>query len=101
MLHCLPPGPRDTTGSVGQALSGYLDRYPDVVVTDEIVRGDPRHVLTDMSRSAAVPVVGSRGHGRLASSLLGSVSRHLVRASGCPVVVARVRKGARHATAVG
>lgn len=96
VLHCLPPGPRDTSGSVDQALTEYLDRYPDVAVTDEIVRGDPRRVLTDMSRSAAVLVVGSRGHGRLASSLLGSVSRRLIHTSGCPVVVARVRKGARH-----
>lgn len=102
VLHCLPPGPRDTSGGVEQALAGFVGDYPDVTVTDEIMHGDPRHVLTDMSRSAAVLVVGSRGHGRLASSLLGSVSRHLIRASGCPVVVARAGKDSRHhVTAVG
>ena len=95
VVHCLPPGPRDTTGSVERVLAEHLGRHPDVTVTDEIVRGDPRHVLTDLSRSAALLVVGSRGHGRLASSLLGSVSRHLIRTSGCPVVVARVRTDAR------
>ena len=102
VLHCQPPGPRDTTGTVEQALTEYRGRYPGVAVTDEIVRGDPRHVLTDMSRSAALLVVGSRGHGRLASTLLGSVSRHLIRTGGCPVVVARVHKDARqHAATTG
>ena len=96
VLHCLPPGPRDTRGTVEQALAEYRGRHPDVTVTDDIVRGDPRHVLTDLSRNAALLVVGSRGRGRLASSLLGSVSRHLIRTSGCPVVVARVHKEARH-----
>jgi nucleotide-binding universal stress UspA family protein len=102
VLHCLPPGPRDTTGNVEQALTEPRGRHPDVAVTSEFVHGDPRHVLADMSRSAALLVLGSRGHGRLASTLLGSVSRHLIRTSGCPVVVARMHKDARdHATATG
>lgn len=89
VLHCLPPGPHDSTGGVTRALVGFRGLYPDVVVTDEIVRGDPRYVLTDISRKAALLVLGTRGRGRLASSLFGSVSRHLIRHSGCPVVVAR------------
>lgn len=75
-----------------------LGEYPDVTVTDEIVHGDPRHVLTEMSRNAALVVVGSRGQGRLASSLLGTVSR-LIRTSSCAVVVARTSKNSPHHTA--
>lgn len=89
VLHCLPPGPRDTSSVVARALLGFRELYPDVVVTDEIVHGDPRYVLTEISRSAALLVLGSRGRGRLASGLFGSVSRHLIRHGGCPVVVAR------------
>lgn len=74
---------------VARALLGFRELYPDVVVTDEIVRGDPRYVLTEISRSAALLVLGTRGRGRLASGLFGSVSRHLIRHGGCPVVVAR------------
>lgn len=94
VLHCLPPGPRDTSSSVARALIGFRELYPDVVVTDEIEHGDPRYVLTDLSRSAALLVLGSRGRGRLASGLFGSVSRHLIRHSGCPVVVARPQHAA-------
>lgn len=89
VIHCLSPGPHDSSENIARALTGFGALYPDVVVTDEIVRGDPRYVLTDTSRSAALLVLGSRGRGRLASGLFGSVSRHLVRRAGCPVVVAR------------
>jgi len=94
VLHCLPPGPRDTSSSVARALIGFRELYPEVVVTDEIERGDPRYVLTDLSRRAALLVLGTRGHGRLASGLFGSVSRHLIRHGGCPVVVARPQHAA-------
>lgn len=89
VLHCLPPGPRDTSSGIARTITGYRGLYPDVVATDEIVHGDPRYVLADMSRKAALLVLGSRGRGRLAASLFGSVSRYLIRHSGCPVVVAR------------
>jgi nucleotide-binding universal stress UspA family protein len=89
VIHCLPPSPHEISESVAQALIGFGGLYPDVVVTDEIVRGDPRYVLTDTSRSATLLVLGSRGRGRLASGLFGSVGRHLIRRARCPVVVAR------------
>ncbi|TDV42550.1 universal stress protein [Actinophytocola oryzae] len=88
-VHCLPPGPYDTSRNAARALAGFGEQYPDVAVEDEIVRGDPRYVLADASRDAALLVLGSRGRGRLASGLFGSVSRHLIRESACPVVVAR------------
>jgi nucleotide-binding universal stress UspA family protein len=91
VLHCLPPGPRDTSSSMARALIGFRERYPDVVVTDDIEHGDPRYVLVDLSRHAALLMLGTRGRGRLASGLFGSVSRHLIRHGGCPVVVARPR----------
>lgn len=100
VLHCLPPGPHDSSGSVARALVGFRELYPDVVVTDEIVRGDPRYVLTDISRSAALLVLGTRGRGRLASGLFGSVSRHLIRHGGCPVVVARPHRESPQQAAV-
>jgi nucleotide-binding universal stress UspA family protein len=50
---------------------------------------DPRSVLLELSKDAAMIVVGSRGRGQLRSLLLGSVSVAVVRYAHCPVVVVR------------
>ncbi|HWG93093.1 MAG TPA: universal stress protein [Mycobacteriales bacterium] len=49
--------------------------------------GGPQVALTDASRTAALVVVGSRGHGALSRAVLGSVSSALVHHAHCPVVV--------------
>ena len=49
--------------------------------------GSPARVLLEHAASAGVLVVGSRGLGRVAGALLGSVSRQLLHHAPCPVVV--------------
>lgn len=58
-----------------------------VHVEREIQTGDPREVLEQLSREADLLVVGTRGHGRVAGLLLGSVSQHLVAHAACHVTV--------------
>jgi nucleotide-binding universal stress UspA family protein len=82
------------------ALAACEALYPDVPVTTEMTSGDPRQVLVTASRRAALLVVGSRRRGRVASSLFGSVSRHLIRNGGCPVVVAHTRRAAPSSVAL-
>jgi nucleotide-binding universal stress UspA family protein len=53
--------------------------------------GDPaREIIAEAEdRNADLVVVGSRGHGRLAGLLLGSVAQKLVSHAPCPVLVVR------------
>jgi nucleotide-binding universal stress UspA family protein len=46
-----------------------------------------RQALTEASTTADLLVVGSRGHGRIAAGLLGSVSASILHSTSCPVVV--------------
>ncbi len=53
--------------------------------------GHPAQVLLDLSRDAAMLVVGSRGRGGFTGMLLGSVSSTCAAHARCPVLVIRER----------
>lgn len=92
ILRCVPDG--STAGARLRMV--FEELYPDVVVSTEVVLGDPRHVLVAASRRAALLVLGIQDRGRFAPGLFGSVSRHLIRGSACPVVVARSQPAPPH-----
>jgi nucleotide-binding universal stress UspA family protein len=64
-------------------------KYPDVEVNVVMLRDDPVDALVRDARSndAQLIVVGGRPHGRLASILLGSVTRGVLHHATCPVAV--------------
>lgn len=76
-----------------------LDRVVDEVlgagasarVTTATFEGHPAPVLVELSKTASLVVVGSRGHGEFAGMLLGSVSEFLTTHAHCPVLVVRCR----------
>jgi nucleotide-binding universal stress UspA family protein len=74
---------------VAEAVTGLCEKFPDVLVTETYLRGDPVRTLVAASRRASLVVVGSRGRRLLTTSLLGSVSRGVVERAACPVAVTR------------
>ncbi|MFE9017607.1 universal stress protein [Streptomyces sp. NPDC007808] len=74
---------------LAEALGGLGEKYPDVTVHRELVRGRVRHSLIEASSDAGLVVVGARGHGGFAGLLLGSVSQALLHHAHCPVAVVR------------
>ena len=64
-----------------------LGPEPKVPVTQVVAQGHPAPTLVGHAADADLLVLGSRGHGELASVLLGSVSEHCVTHAHCPVVV--------------
>lgn len=77
------------TSVLSTAVTRVREEHPSLQVTDELAPGDARQVLEDLSRDAALVVVGSRGHGALKRMLLGSTSAWLARHAHCPLLVVR------------
>ena len=72
-----------------QARSAVEQSAPELEVHEVFGLDDPRNVLIELSRRAAMVVLGSRGRGKLKSLLLGSVGVALIKHAHCPVVVHR------------
>ncbi len=66
-----------------------VERRPDVKVSTDVVLGAPVPALITQSDRAGMLVLGSRGLGRVATALLGSVSLPVIAEAVCPVVVVR------------
>ncbi|MFC8245887.1 universal stress protein [Streptomyces chartreusis] len=72
---------------LAESTAGWREKYPQVEVRHEAVRGHPVRVLSSAVHSAVVLVVGSRGLGGFSGLLLGSVSQGLMHHAPCPVVI--------------
>ena len=93
---------RDHGTRVTEQAVGLASRMaPGVEIADLTVVADPREMLLSLSREAAIVVVGTRGHGTIASLLLGSVSLSLTSYAQCSVAVVRVRDVPAAGVAVG
>lgn len=57
-----------------------------------VVEDTAANALLDRAEEADLLVVGSRGHGRIAGALLGSISQQVAQHAACPVVIVRAPK---------
>lgn len=65
-----------------------LDRSEGVVALETVVvEGDVPTGLVDLAADADLLALGSRGHGRIAGAVLGSVAKQCVHGAPCPVVI--------------
>jgi nucleotide-binding universal stress UspA family protein len=89
--------PEDVVVSAWRVLNDTVDRwratFPDVVVRERLIEGDPETVMTGQTWGAGLVVVGSQGGGPVSGLLLGSTSQHLVHSANCPVAVVRQHNG--------
>lgn len=76
---------RSLQGSITEVLGDRTDAPVEAVTR----QGYAPKILVERSKTADLLVVGSRGRGALAGTLLGSVSLHCVTHAACPVVVVR------------
>ena len=88
--------------AVAAAADRVAGLFPGLTVDTDVIPGSPTEVLLGCGAEAAMLVVGSRGAGEFAATMLGSVSRTIATRSPCPAVV--VNGGtvaARHEVTVG
>ncbi len=70
-----------------RTLDHGLSRVPgDLPVTGRVLEGEAGGALVDVSADFDLIVVGSRAHGPLRRTLLGSTSRRLLNGAGCSVL---------------
>ena len=79
----------DGQATLEEARAQVSRKAPELDVHQLLIVADPREVLLQLSRQAALVVVGSRGRGPVLSLLLGSVGVAVSRHASCPVVVVR------------
>jgi nucleotide-binding universal stress UspA family protein len=77
---------------VASARDRVRDLRPEVRVVADVQPEDPVAALVRESHEASLVVLGSRGRGRIAGMLLGSVGLALAGRSHCPVVVIPARQ---------
>ncbi|GIF22565.1 nucleotide-binding universal stress UspA family protein [Actinoplanes tereljensis] len=70
-------------------LAPWRDKYPDVPVKTVFTHDNVASVLVAASAKAQLVVVGSRGHGVITGTLLGSTGLQLLHHAACPVYIVR------------
>ena len=77
-------------------LKPWRQKYPDITVEALVSHDSAAAVLTGVSHTAQLVVVGSRGHGAVAGVLLGSTGMQLSHHADCPVLIARPGRSDQH-----
>jgi nucleotide-binding universal stress UspA family protein len=87
----------DVEGGLDVLVDRVLADHPGVTVQRLVLEGTGAQLLTELSASVDLVVVGSRGRGGFAGLLLGSTSQAVLHHAACPVMVVttKARDGER------
>jgi nucleotide-binding universal stress UspA family protein len=90
----MSPMTQDTAGyssaraqALAEMLAPWMEKYPDVAVSLNVVREHPVHALAAAGEGAQLLVVGCRGRGAVRAMMLGSVSHGVLHLATSPVAV--------------
>jgi nucleotide-binding universal stress UspA family protein len=83
----------DEEAALRDSIAPLLERHGNVDVELHVAQGGAARALVGLSETARLVVVGSRGHGAVVGSLLGSVGLQLLHHAACPVLVSRGTRG--------
>ena len=83
----------DAKKTVETVISEEVEPADSQRVRRLVINGHPAQVLLDVAAGADLLVVGSRGHGKFAEALLGSVSQNCAHHASCPVLIMRGEPG--------
>ena len=68
-------------------VTAVAEQFPDLKVSAAVPVGNPTEVLAEMTETAQLTVLGTRGRGAVRSALLGSISRGVLHQAQGPVMV--------------
>jgi nucleotide-binding universal stress UspA family protein len=80
---------RQATARIEEIVAETLGPEPKVRFVVHAVHRSPGRALVELSADADMLVLGSKGHGRLAAWLLGSISDEAMQHAPCTVVIVR------------
>jgi nucleotide-binding universal stress UspA family protein len=72
-----------------ELVAPFAKKYPNAHVNEVFRDLSPAKGLTELSGDAQLVVVGCHGSGRIAGSILGTVSQNVVHHAECPVLIVR------------
>lgn len=79
-------GLEERRGILSETVSGWANKYPDVEISCEVIRGNPVEQLALASLGAFAVVVGRHGSGGYSGMRIGSVVHGLLHRAECPVI---------------
>lgn len=90
-----PEQDADVRARLTEQLAPWRAKYPDVPVDTIVSHDSTAGVLVGVSHGAQLVVIGSRGHGVVAGTLLGSTGLQLLHHADCPLYIDHPPQGHR------